>query len=236
MTENNKFDINTVIATAKAVITKPAEYYRGMPKSGGLTEPLIFVVVMAAAMGIITAVLSLFGSTAGGLLSMGFAAIIIAPISALIGVFIGAAILFVIWKLMGSEENYETAFRCLAAVTAIYPIVAVVSIIPYLGTIVAVVWATYLIIEASVAVHGRDRKTATIVFGIIGALMLLSNLASERAARNLEHRMGDMESMFEDYEDVPPEEIGKRMGEVLKGMQEGMDQEMTEQQTEKEAQ
>lgn len=226
MTEQGKFDINTVIATAKSIITTPQTYFRNMPRSGGLTEPLIFVLVMAAAMGVITAVLSLFGNWGSGFLSMGLAAVIFVPIAALIGVFISSAILFIIWKLMGSEENYETSFRCMAAVTAIYPITAIVAIIPYLGTIVAIAWATYLIIEASVAVHGRDRKTASIVFGIIGVVLLLINLGGERTARLTSDHM---EEMFENYEDLPPEEVGKRMGEFLKGMQEGMDQEMSEQ-------
>jgi uncharacterized membrane protein YdjX (TVP38/TMEM64 family) len=40
----------------------------------------------------------------------GFGAIIFMPIAVAIGSFIGAAILFVIWKLMGSQEDYETAY------------------------------------------------------------------------------------------------------------------------------
>lgn len=229
MTESNTFDINKVIASAKAVITAPATYFQTMPKSGGLVEPLIFILVMAVAMGVISAIFSLFSSPVG-MMASGFAAIIIIPIGALIGAFIGAAILFVIWKLMGSEENYETAFRCLAAITAIYPIIAVLSIIPYIGGIVGVVWGTYLLIEASVAVHGRERKTAQIVFGILGALMLFSNVSSEYAARKAMDRMEDLASQFEDMENLPPEEMGKKMGEFLKGMEQGMGEGMNQEQ------
>src|SRR5690606_15176985 len=123
MTEQNTFDINKVIADAKLVITAPATYFQGMPKTGGLTNPLIFILVMAVTMGVITAILSFFGS-AVGMLAAGIGAVIFVPIAALIGAFIGSAILFVIWKLMGSEQNYEVAFRCFAAATAIYPVIA----------------------------------------------------------------------------------------------------------------
>jgi len=221
MTEQNKFDINSVIATAKAVITNPKAYYETMPKTGGFANPVIFIVAMAVIMGIITAILSLFSSPVG-MMASGFAAIIILPIGALIGAFIGAGILFIIWKLMGSTENYETAFRCLAAITAIYPIIAILSIIPYISTIVGVVWATYLLIEASVAVHGRDRKTAQIVFGIIGIVLLISNVSSEYNARKMMNKWADMNTRMEDYSELPPDEMGKRMGEFLKGMEQGM--------------
>ena len=217
-----KFDINVVIDNARRVLTNPAGYYRDMAKSGGFANPVIFVAVMAAVMGLITAILSLFSSPVG-LFAAGFAAVIIMPIAAVIGSFIGAAILFVIWKLMGSEENYETAYRCLSAATAIYPVMAVISIIPYLGTIVGVIWGTYLIIVASEIVHGRDRKTATIVFGILAVLMLIANIGSEHASRQLSEKADDMEKMFEDYSKLPPEEQGKKMGEFLKGLEEGRD-------------
>lgn len=222
MSDSAKFDINKVIADAKLVLVNPSVYYQNMPKTGGFAEPLTFIVVMAVAMGVISALLSLFSSAGAGLLALGFGAIIILPISVVIGAFIGAAILFFIWKLMGSAESYETAFRCLAAATALYPIMALLAIIPYLGTIIGIAWASYLMIEASVAVHGRERRIATIVFGVIGALMILSNVSSEYAARNLVSQAERMGAMFENYQNLPPEEAGKKMGEFLKGIEEGL--------------
>ncbi len=221
MSETNQFDINKVIADAKTVLTNPVGYYQSMAKTGGYSEPVIFVAVMGAAMGIISAILSLFGAGLAGVMAAGLASIIIMPIFAVIGAFIGGAILFVIWKLMGSAENYETAFRCLAATTAVYPVMALVAILPYIGAIVGIAWATWLIIEASVAVHGRDRKIATIVFGILGALMILSNVSSEYAARNIS---AQWTSQFEELHNLPPDEAGRRVGEFLRGMEEGIGQ------------
>lgn len=222
MSENNQFDFNKVIADARFILTDPKGYYQAMPKSGGFAEPLIFVAVMGAAMGIITAILSLFSSGGAGMLAMGFSAIIFMPIVAVIGIFISAAILFVIWKLMGSPENYETALRSVAAITALYPIVAILSIIPYVGTIIGIVWASWLLILASVIVHGRERQTATLVFGILGALLVISNVSSEYAARKMLTKVERYQSQFEELQHMDPDEAGRKLGEFLKGIEQGM--------------
>lgn len=219
MSEQAKFDISQVTAQAKAVITNPVAHFQTMPKTGGYANPVIFVAVMGAVMGLISAVVSLFGSPVG-MLAAGLGAIIIMPIFAVIGAFIGGAILFVIWKLMGSEENYETAFRCQASIAAIYPVTALLAIVPYLGTIITIAWGAFLLIEASVSVHGRPRRTAQIVFGILAVLMIFSNIASERAARQMEARWSEAGKEFEGIEDMSPEDAGRKMGEFLKGLEE----------------
>lgn len=219
MSEQKTFDIQQVIAQAKAVITDPQGYFQTMPKTGGYANPVIFVAVMGALTGLVTAVLSIFDSAAG-MLAAGLGAIILMPIFAVIGSFIGAAILFVIWKLMGSGENYETAYRCQSSATAIYPVVALVAIIPYVGNIIMISWGAFLMIEASVWVHGRKRSVAQIVFGILAILMILSNVASERAARQMEARMEETGRQFDGIEDMSAEEAGRKMGEFFKGVEE----------------
>lgn len=226
-TKGTTFDINQVIAQAREVLTNPAAFYRDMPRAGGFAHPVIFVAVMAVATGVITAVWSLFG-TGAGFLAAGIGAIIIYPIFAVIGAFIAAAILFVIWKLMGSEQDYETAFRCWSAATAVYPVGALLAILPYIGIIVSIVWGTYLMIEASVAVHGRPRRTATLVFGILGALMVVSNVSSEYASRQMSERMEELSGQFGDTEDMSPEEAGRKMGEFLKGFEEASKKDSSE--------
>ena len=91
MSENGTFDIGTVIGQAIKVITNPLGFYRNMSKSGGYSEPVIFLLVMAVTSGLVTALLALINMLpvpAGA----GFGMIIILPIAALIGSFVGAAI------------------------------------------------------------------------------------------------------------------------------------------------
>ncbi len=227
---SGSFDLGTVIAQAKQVITDPGTFYRNMPKSGGFGEPLIFVVVMAALAGAVFGVLSVIGLTGAG--AAGLGAIIFVPIALSIGSFISAAIMFVIWKLMGSPHDYQAAYRCIAYATAILPVVAIVSIIPYLGTVVRTVWGIWLVITASTEVHGRNKQTATLVFGILGIIGLLMGLSGEYAQRELQEKMErhaeQMEERFQSLEkmgvgedgEIDPEKMGRALGEFMQGMQE----------------
>jgi hypothetical protein len=195
-----KFDVNDIVTKALAVIKTPGEYFRSMPTSGGYVEPLIFAIALSLVAGFISAILSFVGSPVG-LLAYGMAAIIFVPIGAMIGLFIGGGILFLIWKVMGSEKDYEASVRCMSAMMAIYPITAVLYLVPYLGTIIGLAWGAYLAIEASVAVHGRDRKNAQLVFGILAAIGILMNVSAEHTARNLADQAEELSKVLEKYAD-----------------------------------
>jgi hypothetical protein len=195
-----QFDINDILAKALAVIKTPGDYFRNMPVSGGFQEPLIFAITLSLAAGIISGILSFFGSPVG-FLAYGLAAIIFVPIGATIGMFIGGGVLFLIWKVMGSERDYEASVRCASAMTAITPITAVLYLVPYLGTVIGLAWSAYLVIEASVAVHGLDRKKAQIVFGIIAAIGILLNVSAEHTVRSLSDQAEELQKVLEQYGD-----------------------------------
>ncbi|MFK8067564.1 MAG: YIP1 family protein [Gammaproteobacteria bacterium] len=222
MENTSSFNLEKVIEDAKSVITNPVNIYRNMPKTGGFTEPVIFVIVLAFIAGAIFLVFSLFG---GGLASVGLTALIVLPIAMLIGSFVSAAIMYLIWKLMGSNYNYETAYRCVASSMALAPVMALVSVIPYLGTVVGVLWVMYLMFIASKEVHELDEKKAMITFGILAFFGVIINVSSENAARNMQQNMGKFEEQMgrsmEDINNMSPEEAGKAFGEFMRGMEEG---------------
>jgi hypothetical protein len=175
--------------TAMRVVTAPAEFFKSMPKTGGFLEPLVFAVIMGFIAGIIRAILSLFGigygaGYGGGMMS-GFGMIIFMPIAAAVGSFIGGAILFVIWKLMGSQEEYETAYRCGAYLMALAPITTILSIIPYAGGIINMAIYVYFLVIASTQVHNIPSQKARLVFGIIGAILVLIGITAEYKARSM---------------------------------------------------
>ncbi len=209
MTNDSKFDISNIVDDAVSVITNPTDFYRNMKRDGGLAEPIIFLLVMAAIMGVVLTLFSLFGGGRIGAMAVGFSAIVFVPVMALITSFIAAGIMFVIWKLMGSSESFATGYRCVAFAAAIYPIVAVLSLIPYAGTIIGVAWGTFLMFTASVEVHRLARNTAMIVMGILGIVMLIWNINSERMGRHFESRIEKMGSTVEGVGDITPEEAGK---------------------------
>jgi hypothetical protein len=215
--------------TSLQVITRPNDFFKNMPKSGGFLAPLFFMVALGLATGIIHTLLSLLRLSSGGAIT-GVAALIVMPIVVAIFGFVSAAILFVIWKLLGSQQSYETAYRGMAYTAAIMPITAVLGIIPYLGGLIGLAWTTYLIVVISIEVHQIEGKKALIAFGAICAVFGLISLSAEIAGRKMASRMkawqhespGNMKQ-FENMKDMTPEEAGKAMGEFLKGLQQATD-------------
>lgn len=238
-----KFGIDTVIADAKTVITDPVGFYRSMATSGGYAEPAIFVIVMGLVLAVLTAIFSLIGFGAKGAIAAGFFGVIFLPVFAVIGSFIGAAVMFVIWKLMGSEQNFEAAYRSVAHATAIYPVMAVVGLVPYIGTVIGVVWGFYLMFCASTQVHKIAAGKAKVVLGVIGVIVLLMQLSGEMATRALQSKaevhMEEAEASMEAFgksmeklgtsmegvstEDMTPEEAGKAVGDFFRGMNDAIE-------------
>jgi len=184
-------------ALAIKVITDPVGFYQGMSKSGGLINPLIFMVIMAVIGGVLSAVLSTLGLGMGGAMAGGLVAIILVPIFVVIFGFIGAAIAYVIWKMMGSQEDFETAFRCVAYTAAITPVTAVLSLIPYLGSLASALWPLALLALASIHVHRRSVQASWAVFGALGIIFALISVSSEQTSRQLMSGMEDWQDIIE---------------------------------------
>jgi hypothetical protein len=216
-------DLNSILNTVMGVITNPVGFFRDMPKSGGFVPPLIFAVVMGVAAGVVRAILGILGIGFAGSFFMAIMLIVITPILVAIFGFVGAAIMFFIWRLMGSQESFETAYRCGAYATAISPITSLLYLIPYLGSLVGLVWMMYLLVIASIEVHNIAARTAWIVFGSLCALFAILTLWSEHSTRNLANRMGQFQKQLQKTEEMSPEEAGKAVGEFLKGLQKGTD-------------
>jgi uncharacterized protein YacL len=179
-----------------------------MPKSGGFLEPLVFAVIMGFIVGIIQAILSFIGlgpgaGYGGGM--HGFSMIIFMPIAAAIGSFIGGAILFIIWKLMGSQEDYEAAYRCGAYLMALSPITAIIGAIPYAGGLISMGIYLFYLVTASVHVHNIPSQKAWLVFGILAIIFAVLGLNMERKARNMGSEMEQWremgENMRKEYQD-----------------------------------
>jgi hypothetical protein len=209
--------------TAINVVTKPAEFFQGMSKTGGFLDPLVFAVIMGLIAGIIQAILGFIGlGTAGGYgggMMSGFGVIILMPIAAAIGSFIGAAILFVIWKLMGSEENYETAYRCGAYLMVVAPIAAVIGIVPYAGGLAKIAIYMFYLVTASIHVHNIPSQKAWMVFGIIGIIFTLIGVYSEYKVRNMASSMDKWRQMGEEYQ-KSAKDMGKSSEELRKQAEE----------------
>ena len=229
MTETQKFDIQQAITDAKRVIMDPFGFYKDLPLTGGLTNPMLFVVCMAVVMALISAVTSMFGLGMAGAAGVGIVAIILMPIVAVIGSFIGAAIMFVIWKLIGSDKDFEAAYRCVAYFFAIAPVVAIISIIPYVGTLIRALWSGLLMYAASKNAMGVKEQTAKIAIGILTAILVIGGINGERNARKVSawadrysdtmRQAYDEDELAERLENMTAEDAGAMVGDFLKGLE-----------------
>ena len=218
--------------TAINVVMKPAEFFQTMPKTGGYLEPLVFAVVMGLIAGIIQAIISFIGLGPAGKFgsAAGLSMIIFMPIAAAIGSFIGGAILFVIWKLMGSPEEYETAYRCGAYLMALAPIMAIIRIIPYAGGVISMALYVFYLVTASVQVHQIPSQKAWLVFGIIGIIFALGGLYSEYKGRHMATSMEKWRQVSDEYRksakdmQKSSEEMRKQAEEMAQQLKEQADQ------------
>jgi len=233
--ELKSIDFAAIPQTAIKVVTTPTEFFREMPKSGGFVEPLVFMVIMGAISGLIgglfQAVSSLLGLQLYVGMQMGIASIVVMPImyalgSAVLG-FVSATILFIIWKLMGSEESYETAYRCVAYLAALSPITTALGIIPYIGGAIGLVVFTFYLVTASVQTHGIAAQRAWLIFGILAAIFIVfsvsAQIAARRFARNMEQAAESWKGASEEMQKAA-EEMQKNMEGELKKHQQALPQ------------
>jgi len=231
--EAKSIDFSAIPQTAIKVVTSPAVFFREMPKTGGFVEPLVFMVIMGVVSGLISGVFQTISSLLGLHLyvgiQMGVAAIIVMPIIVAVSMaifgFVFAAILFVIWKLMGSGETYETAYRCAAYLAALSPITALFGIIPYLGGAIGLIIFTLYLVTASVQTHGISAQRAWLIFGIIAAICIVlsvsAQIAARRFARNMEQAAESWKGASEEMQKAA-EEMQKKMEEDLKKHQQSL--------------
>ena len=183
-----KNDFAAMPQMAVRILTTPAESFRKMPKKGGFVEPLVFSWFMGLIASIIQAIWSLLGFGYGGQAQSGVAWIILSiifmPVILVICSFVGAAIVSFIWILMGSKQNYEASYRCMAYLMALAPLIALIEVIPYAGIILSFAIVTFYIVIASAEVNGISARKALLVFGIIGMALTMLSLYSEYSTRN----------------------------------------------------
>lgn len=232
MSKESAAKITGAVDQARLLLTSPTEFYQGMARIGGYGSPILFIFVMGVSAGLIQIISQFFGLGQFGRIAAtanGWTAFLELPLVMIVGCTIASIIAFSIWRLIGSSESFETSFRCIAYSAAIAPVAAVLSIIPYLGTLGYVTWAISLIYLASIEVHSIRPATAKLVLGVLGFLLCMSSVMSEYTARRF-HEFSDFgrpqaiqsdnsASRKIDVNHKTPEEIGKVVADFLKGLE-----------------
>jgi hypothetical protein len=177
----------SVWGTMVSVIRNPVEFYRRMEKTGGFRDPVLFVLSMGILVAFIGAFFSIF---TGGFHFFAFlASLFIGPLIFSLFSFVGAGVFFIIWRIIGSEQSYETAYRCVAYASAVTPVTMLLGIIPYLGSLAGILWMLYLVVTATVEVHGIEARKAWTLFGVLFFLLILVSMGSQYSARQVAKQM-----------------------------------------------
>lgn len=184
-TSPRHIDLRRISDRAMAVITSPVTFYRTMPKTGGFIEPLVFMIIMGFVSGFLYALGFILGMNPVAGIYFAIGGVVMIPIVVTFVSFVWSLVLFVVWRLAGSREPFEVAYRVFAYTSAISPITTVLALAPYIGFIGGVTsffWTLYLLIVASIEVHRIPPRVAYTTFIVLAMalLVLISMAASER--------------------------------------------------------
>ncbi len=175
----------SIAKTAIKVLVSPSHFFREMPKTEGFVKPLMFMVAMGVIDGIILGVFSMVDSQSPSDIGMGVASAVLLPFGLGILGFAGSAMLFGMWRLMGSRESYGTAYQCFSCISAVTPIIAVVGLIPYIGAAVGIAVATYFVAISSIVIHGISSYKVWPVFLIIAVICMILSISDETILRRI---------------------------------------------------
>ena len=170
--------------TAVGVLSDPKSFFASLPREGGYEAPAIFAAIMLIAEGIVLGLLSILRLYPGGF----FVSLVFVPILGVVGLAIGAAILLFLSRALGGDASYESSFRVVAYTSAVMPIYAVTSIVPYLP-LLANAYGLYIGIVAVIAVNRVPELKAWKVLGGIAGVLLLMSLMATITARRVAHKL-----------------------------------------------
>jgi hypothetical protein len=165
---NYQDPVQSFISTVQRVVLQPVDFFRGIPRQGDFLNPLIFAIICYAVSAILGGLIGLAfsGRGFGGFIG----SIIGTPIAGVVGLFIGAGILYLLVMLIVGSRNAgdEATFRVLAYSS----VVNLVSWIPIIGGILSL-YALYLGIVGIREVHTTTTGKAALVVLIPAAVVLL---------------------------------------------------------------
>lgn len=239
----SSFDFSRFINESKEILLNPKDGFAHLPKEGGYVEPIIKAVLYGLVAGIISFLYSIAGMTTmgmmgggrhgmGGILggAVGVGALIITPIMAVVGLFIGGVVLLIISAIGGGSTNYEHNVRATAASMVIYPVSALLGIASFLnlyaGLLVGILVSLYglwMLFNALVHYLSAKEGTSKIIVGILALIVVFTSIsgffAARKAAGLLEEMGKDMHSMEQMHGTESGAENGGAMMEEMKNMQ-----------------
>jgi hypothetical protein len=172
--------IDDITNTWLKVIKTPGDFFMQMPAKGGYADPVKFAVICYLIAGIFMAIIPLaayflfagIGITEITLI-IGFSSILFIPVIGVIGLFIGALILHIFFKILGGKGTYDGTFRILAYASA----TAVFIWIPFVG-ILAGLYMIYVVVIGGTKVHKIStlKSVVAVVMPVVIGIVIIVGL------------------------------------------------------------
>jgi len=182
------FDFQKFINDTKEVLTSPKNYFASMQKTGGFVDPVIRAAIYGFIAGIFSFMWGLLHFNALWAYSsgVGMTSIIVSPIFAVIGLFIGSVIILIISAICGGSTDFEANVRVTASLMVLYPIQALLvftsGISIYLGAVVLLLvslyglWLCFNALVQALSAKESTAKIIMIIFAIFPILGIINTL------------------------------------------------------------
>ena len=200
-----KIDLRKIAAESRETLLNPRQYFSATSLSGGFEEPVIKAVVYGTVAGLFGLLWDLTGFNSMGVgpwgTSNGIMVLIWSLVSAVIGLFIGGAIVWLISHICGGNREYEASVRVAASVMVVYPINAFLAffyaISLTLGGLAALfvnLFSLYLLyIAVQAALKGRESSMRIVVI-VLGILAIMAFFGARKAGKQVD----EIHDMFQE--------------------------------------
>lgn len=176
--------VNSFVRTVRKAVLDPVGFFRSLPPRGDFVNPLVFALVCSAVaavlgglLGILLAALGLAPQTVGASIVGLFTGIVLLPILAAVGSFVGAGIyhLLVLLLVQPNNAGFEATYR-VVAYSFVIQLASWLSAVPFLGIVVALIVGVYGIILGVLGIremHATTTGKAALVVLIPVSIFLL---------------------------------------------------------------
>ena len=156
--------LNALYLTTREILSGPGKFFRRMPSRVGLTQPLLYAVVLGVVAAFLGWMWSLAGSSLQVLLSRSaghaingplwtFLAFVASPVAVVAAVFVRAALMHLGLRLLGGNQlGFEATFR----VAAYGQAAGILMLVPLGGGFLAVTGELVIDIIGLHSIHGTD--------------------------------------------------------------------------------
>jgi hypothetical protein len=169
--------VTAAIENVKLFVTAPQEAYRRTREKGDLGSPILWTIIIGVVAGVIRWIWGLmfaapslaflpaearaqFAPILAMMAGGGIVTVILTPIFAVIGLFIGGAILHLCLMLVKGLDQSTAGFEGTVRAIAYGQVAQLAQIVPFVGGLIAMVWGIFLYVVGLSTLHKTTQGKA----------------------------------------------------------------------------